>query len=162
VLVLAGVAFAVSQSGGGGSASSDTTSLTPEEQATSVARQVATLSFALDPNTIDTLQDQLRPLATGSFLDDVNSSGSELVSSVKSSSLRSTVHQVTVSTRSFDGNEGVFLVEVDASVSLDSSSTTATIRSLVTVSRAGSTFLVSKVVDCSSSSFDSLASSSSC
>ena len=164
VLALGGIGYAVTQSGGSSSSSSssDSSSLTPEEQATSVVRQVATISFTLDPSTVDGLQDQLRPFLTGSALSDVDSSASVLVDSVKSSGLRSTVSDVRVTTRSFDGQQGVFLVEIDGDFASDSSSTSATIRALITVTNVDGTFKVVDLVNCSNLNTDSTDSSSSC
>src|SRR5258708_31445272 len=56
---------------------------------------------------------QLRPLTTGAALDNVESSASDIVISVKSSGLRSTLTDVRVTTQSFDGQQGVFQVEID-------------------------------------------------
>jgi len=175
VLLLGGIAYAVSQSGGSNSASSssssdssdssDSTDATndfpissqssfTDDEATATASKFVETLFTFDETDVSGLHDRLKPLVTSDFLNTLDGSlNAEFSSSVESQGGSASGTTFNPRVQGFNGDSGTILV--DATLFFFDSSSSAdfpTVTLLVSVTTVDGKLLVSDLGECQADS----------
>ena len=134
-----------------GSSSSSSSSPLTDQDVSNAAEHLADVFFSFDFNDVDSLVDRTRPLATGHFLDQLNTFSSDFVSSAQSQHVTSFAFSTEGRTLSFDGQRGEAIVDAEVGVTSDSNSSQQfnTFKLIMSLTVVDGQLLVSDLAECS-------------